>query len=348
MANPGPTPAGPIPRCQVSFTVVQVDPSPDLEPYAWERARLAEAGGTLRVAGCTEPAQVAPALADADVAWLSWSPPIDRAILAALDRCRLVIRWGIGYDQIDAAAATELGIAVANAPTYGTEDVAELAIGHIFSVMRRIPWAHTAMVAGGWVVPDEPTVHRITGKTLGILGVGRIGSAVARRAQGLGLRVLGTDIAKSDAELRAIGVEPVSHAELAAASDILSIHIPYSAANHHLVDAAFLARMRRGAVLVNTARGRVIDQPALAAALRSGHLGGAGIDVYEVEPPAADDPIRSAPNVSLTCHHAGFTQEAIVDLRAEMVRTTIDFMTTGWSDAIVNPEVRGRLRPPTR
>lgn len=332
----------------MSFTVVQVDPSPDLEPYAWERERLAEAGGTLRVAGCTEAAQVAPALADADVAWLSWSPPIDRAVLADLARCRLVIRWGIGYDQIDAAAATELGIAVANAPTYGTEDVAELAIGHLFAVMRRMPWAHAAMTAGGWVTPEEPSVHRITGKTLGILGVGRIGSAVARRAQGLGMRVLGTDIARGDAELRAIGVEPVGITELAAASDAISVHVPYSAANHHLVDAAFLARMRPGAVLVNTSRGKVIDQPALAAALRSGRLGGAGIDVYEVEPPAADDPIRSAPNVSLTCHHAGFTQEAIVDLRAEMVRTTLDFIRTGWSDAIVNPAVRERLRPPTR
>ncbi len=332
----------------MSFTVVQVDPSPDLEPYAWERARLAEAGGTLRVAGCTDAAQVVPALADADVAWLSWSPPIDRTILQGLARCRLVIRWGIGYDQIDAQAATELGIAVANSPTYGTEDVAELAIGHLFAVMRRMPWAHAAMTAGGWVVPEEPTVHRITGRTLGLLGVGRIGSAVARRAIGLGMRVMGTDIARSDAELRAIGVEPVGHAELAAASDAISVHVPYSAANHHLVDAAFIARMRPGAVLVNTSRGKVIDQAALVAALREGRLGGAGIDVYEVEPPASDDPIRSAPNVSLTCHHAGFTQEAIVDLRAEMVRTTIDFITTGWSDAIVNPEVRGRLRPPAR
>lgn len=332
----------------MAFTVVQIDPDPGLEPFAAEQALLAAAGGTLRLARCTDPAAVAPALADADVAWLSWTPPVDRAILERLERCRLVIRWGIGYDQIDAAAATELGIAVANAPTYGVEDVAEMALGLLSAVARRIPWHDAGLKAGRWALAEERTVRRIHGATLGILGVGRIGSAVARRAQALGVRVLGTDIAKSDAQLRALGVEPMGLEELLVRSDFLTIHVPYSAANHHLIDSARLATMQPDAILVNTSRGRVIDQAALIAALTEGRLLGAGIDVYETEPLPPDDPIRSAPNLVLTAHHAGYTRESIVDLRREMCRTTIDFMTTGWSDAIVNPEVRGRLRPVIR
>ena len=154
----------------------------------------------------------------------------DRAILERLERCRLVIRWGIGYDQIDAVAATELGIAVANSPTYGTEDVAEHAVALLMASARRIGWANERMHAGDWPLAEFGTVRRMRGRTLGILGVGRIGSAVARRALGLGLRVIGHDIAKSDDELRAIGVEPVDLAGLITGSDYVSVHVPYSAA----------------------------------------------------------------------------------------------------------------------
>ncbi len=250
----------------------------------------------------------------------------------------------MGHEQIDSAAATQLGIAVANTPAYGTQDVAEHAIALLLASAKRIVWSHEQVRAGGWPAAQEGTVHRITGRTLGIIGVGRIGSATAQRAQGLGMRVIGHDNARPDAELRAIGVEPVDLATLAARSDYVSVHTPYSPSSHHLVDARLIAAFRPGTILVNTSRGKVLDQPAVDAALRSGHLAAAALDVYEIEPLPEDDPIRSAPNVILTPHHASFSDESMVDLRREMVTTTIDFMTTGWSSAIVNPEVRGRLR----
>jgi D-3-phosphoglycerate dehydrogenase len=157
--------------------------------------------------------------------------------------------------------------------------------------------------------------------------------------------VIGHDVARGPEELRAAGIEPVDMDTLLARSDVISLHVPYLPTTHHLVDAALLARMRPGAILVNTARGKVVDTDALIAALESGHLAGAGLDVFEQEPLPADSPLRSAPNVVLTPHVAGYSVEAFEDLRAEMCRTTIDFMTTGWASTIVNPEVRERLRP---
>jgi D-3-phosphoglycerate dehydrogenase / 2-oxoglutarate reductase len=328
----------------VSFLVVQIDRSPELEPYTDDRATLAAAGGQLRTAESVDAEDVVTAAADADVVWLGWGPDLTREILAALPRCRLAVRWGVGYEQIDTAAATELGIAVANAPTYGTADVAEHAIGLLFAAAKRIAWAHEQIRAGGWPAMEAGNVHRIAGRTLGIIGVGRIGSATARRALGLGIRVIGYDIARSDAELREIGVVPVDLDTLAATADYVSVHVPYSPGNHHLVDAAVIGRFRRGTILVNTSRGRVLDQAAVAAALHDGHLAGAALDVYENEPLPADDPIRSAPNVVLTPHVASFSDEAYADLHVEMCRTTIEFMTTGWAGTIVNAEVRSQLR----
>ena len=328
----------------MAFVVVQVDESSELGPFGYERTQLATVGGELREFDIKDPAEVVGAALEADVVWLAWSPDLTGEILAQLPRCRLAIRWGVGHEQIDSSAATRLGIAVANTPTYGTEDVAEHAIALLMASAKRLVWSHEQMRTGGWPAASMGTVHRIKGRTLGIIGVGRIGSAAARRALGLGIRVIGYDNARPDAELRAMGVEPVNLATLAATADYVSVHTPYSPSSHHLVDAALLAAFRPGTILVNTSRGKVLDQPAVDAALRSGHLAAAALDVYEEEPLPADDPIRSAPNVILTPHHASFSDEAMVDLRAEMCRTTIDFMTTGWAEAIVNPDVRGRLK----
>lgn len=333
-------------RCAVGFVVVQIDLSSEMGPFTYERPALEAAGGELREFEITDPADVVPAAKDADVVWLAWSPDLTGAILEQLPRCRLAIRWGVGHEQIDSAAATRLGIAVANTPAYGSADVAEHAIALLMASAKRLVWSHEQMRAGGWPGAQAGTVHRIVGRTLGIIGVGRIGSQTAKRALGLGMHVIGYDNARPDHELRELGVEPVDLATLAARADYVSVHTPYSPSSHHLVDADLIAAFRPGTILVNTSRGKVLDQAAVDAALRSGHLAAAGLDVFETEPLPADDPIRSAPNVILTPHHASFSDEAMVDLRKEMVGTTIDFMTTGWSSAIVNPEVRDRLKPP--
>lgn len=329
----------------MAFQVFQVDPNAELEPYAVERATLAAAGGDFVVGDCTTEDQILERAGSAEVLWLGWKPDITRRVMESLPSVRLAIRWGVGYEQMDTASATELGVAIANAPTYGTDDVAETAMALLLSVARRVAAHHARMVQGEWPVSVPGSVHRLQGRTLGLIGTGRIGSSVARMASGLGMRVIGYDVGRTQEQLAAAGIEAVDLDGLAARADVVSLHVPYMPSTHHLVDAALLARLRSGVILINTSRGKVVDTAALIEALVRGHVAGAGLDVFEQEPLPADSPLRSAPNVVLTPHIAGFSVEAFADLRREMCRTTIDFMTTGWASTIVNPDVRGRLRP---
>lgn len=328
--------------------VFQVDDSTFLVPYTYETARLGEVGIKLQEGFCEGPEDVIARAGDADVLWLSWKPHLDRSILEQLPTVRLVIRWGIGYEQVDLDDATELGIAVANAPTYGTEDVAEHALALLLTLERRIVAFDGDMRKGGWSIPAPGSIRRIRGRTLGLLGVGRIGASLARRAQGIGLAVIGHDAHRSPEDFAAIGVEPVSIDELAERSDYVSLHVPHTPATDAIVDAAFLGRMKPTSYLINTARGKVVDEEALITALEAGTIAGAGLDVFGTEPLAVDSPLRSLPNVVLTPHYAGYSGDSWADLREEMCRTTIDFLTTGWADTIVNPAVRQRLRTPLR
>ncbi|MFN8518040.1 MAG: C-terminal binding protein [Chloroflexota bacterium] len=328
----------------MSFRVFQVDPSPELEPYAVERATLESSGGSLVLGACETQDQIIERAGGAEVLWLAWKPTIDRRVLEALPSVRLAIRWGVGFEQIDTQAATELGVAVANAPTYGTDDVAETAAALLLATARSAGDLHAELRQGGWGGARLGNVHRLRGRTLGLLGAGRIGASLGRIAMGLGMHVIAYDVARPADELRAEGFEPVDLDGLTARADVISVHVPAMPSTHHLVDAAFLARCRPGVIIVNTARGRIVDTDALVEALHSGHVSAAGLDVFEQEPLPADAPIRRAPNVVLTPHIAGYSIEAFEDLRLEMCRTTIDFMTTGWATTIVNPAVRDRLR----
>ncbi len=328
----------------MTFQVFQIDPSPDLEPYTEERAILGAAGGDLVLGDCLTEDEILERAGSPDVLWLAWKPNVSRRVLEALPSVRLAIRWGVGFEQMDVEAATELGVAIANAPGYGTDDVAETAMALLLTVARRTAAHHERMLHGEWPTSIPGSVHRLRGRTLGLIGTGRIGSAVARIAAGFGMRVIGHDLVRTPAELAAAGLEAVDMDTLLASSDVVSLHVPYTPGTHHLVDAALLAKLKPGGILVNTARGKVVDTDALIDALKSGHLAGAGLDVFEQEPLPADSPLRSAPNVVMTPHVAGFSVEAFVDLRREMCQTTIEFMSTGWASTIVNPAVQGHLR----
>jgi D-3-phosphoglycerate dehydrogenase len=315
------------------------------EPYDLEHERLSQAGFSLTVDDCQTSADVVERAGDAEVIWISWRGLVTPEAMDALPAVRLLIREGVGYDQIDVAAASERGIAVANAPTYGTDDVAEHALSLLVSWARRVPQLNQILHSGDWRSASTYPIHRLRGQTLGIVGVGRIGSGLARRAKGIGLRVLGCDPMLSDEELRAREVEPTAFEDLLAQSDFVSVHVPLSAATRHLMNAAALARMKPSALLVNTSRGPVVDEAALLDALKAGRLAGAALDVFEEEPLAASSGLRELEQVLLTPHAAGFSQEAFRDLRHEMCDTSIEFLTTGWAKPIVNPEVRSKLRP---
>ncbi len=324
--------------------VFQVDPSPRLTPYAYERNAIAEAGGELILANCANEAEVIQQARDAEIILVSWSRYVTPDVMAALPKLRLIARWGVGYDMIDADAAAALGIAVVNTPTYCGEEVAEHAIALLFAYGRRLTWSHERIRAGLYQAPPF-VIRRLSGRTLGIIGCGRIGSKVARRAIALGINVIAYDPNRSDDDLRAIGVEPRSFDQVLAEADYLTLHVPLDASTWHMIDAVALAKIRPETMLINTSRGAVINQTALVDALSSGRLAAAGLDVYEQEPMAPDNPLRSLEHVTLTPHAAAWSEDSIELLRVEMCENVAEWIATGWNHKVVNPEVRSHLRP---
>jgi phosphoglycerate dehydrogenase-like enzyme len=314
----------------------------DLEPLDFERAQLSQIGAELVAARCADRDELIKKAEGAEVIWLEWVPPVDAYVLRALPHCRLVMRWGAGYDQIDTRAATELGVAVANAPTYCIENVAEHAISLLLAMTRGVAAGNAAMHSGGW--RDPAVLHqRIAGRTLGIIGLGRIGRRVAQLGLAFGCQVIAHDVR---ADLAAPpGVRMTGLPELMAEADFVSLHTVLDDGSRHLVNASVLSGAKPGQLLVNTSRGGVVDPAAVLAAIESGRLAGAALDVFETEPLPPDSPLRSCPSIILTPHEASSSPEAEQDLRAEMCHTTAQWFETGWADSIVNPDVRSRLRP---
>ncbi|HEV3122461.1 MAG TPA: C-terminal binding protein, partial [Isosphaeraceae bacterium] len=252
-----------------------------------------------------------------DVTYLS-----DKSFAKA-PRCRGVVRAGVGFNNVDLAAAGKRGIAVCNVPDYGSEEVADHAIMLLLAVARHLVPFDQSIRRGEWDALKFLSVPRLRGKTLGLVGCGRIGTATALRAKAFGLDVVFFDPYVRPGHEKAIGVRRAWRLdELLEQSAFVSLHCYLDARTHHLINADALARMPRDSVLVNTARGPVVDQQALLNALDSGHLMGAGIDVFEREP-LDDDRLRLHPRVVLTPHSAFYSAEGFVELRrktAEEVR----------------------------
>lgn len=243
--------------------------------------------------------------------------------LASADQCLGVVRAGVGFNNIDVAAAAARGIVVCNVPDYGTEDVADHALMMLLALARQLLPCDAAIRAGGWDYTRAQTAPRMRGKTLGIVGCGRIGSAMALRAKALGLDILFFDPLAAPGLDKALGIRRAeSLEELLRASDYVSLHCYLDETTHHLINAAALRQMKPGALLINTARGPVVDQDALLAALDSGQIAGAALDVVEREP-LDDDRLRQHPSVILTPHCAFYTLEGFIEMRrkaAEEVR----------------------------
>jgi D-3-phosphoglycerate dehydrogenase / 2-oxoglutarate reductase len=319
-------------------TVLQIEYVGDLAPYDFETAQLATIGAELAVVRGSA-AEVIEAARNAEVIWLEWTPHLTREVLSQLPRCGLVLRWGVGYDQIDVAAATELGIAVGNAPSYCTIDVAEHALALLLSVSRQIVSRHEQMRQGLWRAGGA-SPRRLAGSTIGIVGLGRIGRRLAALCSALGAHVIGYDPIVDSVP----GVEHVAFEDLLRRADYVSIHVPLSDGTRDLIRAESLALMKSDAVLINTSRGATVRQDDLVEALSAGHIAGAALDVFTEEPLPADDPIRGLPNVVLTPHQSGFSPESLADLRSEICQATTEWLTTGWAASIVNPQVRDHPR----
>lgn len=224
-----------------------------------------------------------------------------RVIKACQPRLRVISKWGTGIDSIDQAAAADFGVMVGNTPNAFTVPVSESVLGYLLSFARSIPWLDDAMKAGEWKKINGKTLSE---STLGVVGVGNVGQAVLRRARGFGMQLLGNDIVEVAPDfLLENGVEMTSLQDLLSRSDFISINCTLNPTSRHLINAETLSWVKPGAVLINTARGPIIDQPALVAALQEGRLGGAGMDVFEDEPLPADSPLLSMRNVLLSPHN---------------------------------------------
>jgi D-3-phosphoglycerate dehydrogenase len=240
-------------------------------------------------------------------AYIAGVDTIDRAALEATDRLRVIARYGVGVDRVDLEAAREKGIIVTNTPGANSASVAELAIGLMLSLARMIPLANQETRAG-----KPPRIQGVSleGKVVGLLGLGAIGKRVARRLQGFDCTVLTYDPAVDAATAQEVGALLCSQEEVVAKSDFLSLHVPVLPETRGMVNASFLAQMKEGAFLINTARGELIDEVALFEALKSGHLRGAALDAFAEEPPSEDNPLFSLPQVIATPHMGAHTDGA--------------------------------------
>ena len=279
--------------------------------------RLRAAGAFVEAPGAMARADVLAQIAAFDALIVRSATRADAEVLAAgQPRLRVVARAGAGVDNIDVSAARALGVAVLNTPGANSIAAAELALGLMLSCVRHIPAAHGSLARGEWRRADFAGTE-LSGKSLGLVGFGRIARLVAARAQAFGMAVLAHDPFVDDAAAAAAGVRLVDLPALWAESDIISLHAALTDATRHLVDAAALAQMKPTAIVVNAARGGLVDEAALAEALRAGRLRAAAVDVYGSEPPPADHPLLGLPNVVHTPHLGASTAEAQANVSLE-------------------------------
>lgn len=268
------------------------------------------------------------------------SEPYNRRVLDAAGRLRIIARFGVGYDKIDVAAATDRGVLVSGAFGMNHEAVADYTMAMLTALGCRILTHHRLTAEGRWGCTVHPGIR---GRTVGLVGLGRVGLAVARRCQGFSMRVLGYDDLPETEESRSLGVSRVSLDTLLRESDFVSLHVPLTESTRHFMNAETLARMKPSACLINTARGPIVDEQALGRALRDGTIAGAALDVFEREPPS-ESPLLDLPNVVLAPHAAGFDEIAEESVGRHCVSMILAVLRGEEPDraSLLNPEVSER------
>ncbi len=276
---------------------------------------------------------------DADALVVTYSP-VTRGVMGALEGLKVVVRTGVGYDVIDVPAATELGVIVVNIPDIWVREVANHAFALLLAWNRKILTMDRQVHAGVWSggVPGERT-GSLHGETVGIVGLGNIGSAFARRVAAFETKLIACDPYVDDQRFAALGVERVSLEALAERADYVSVHTLLNAETHHLIGETFFRRMKPTAILINTSRGPVVDEQALARALKDKRLAGAALDVWEQEPVAADNPLLKMDNVIATSHAAYFSSPAVAQVPRRCGEEVARVLTGQRPLHVVNPEV---------
>jgi D-3-phosphoglycerate dehydrogenase/C-terminal binding protein len=276
---------------------------------------------------------------DADCIMVYHTLKVTKATIERLKNCQLIVRCGVGYDNVDHAFARTRGIPVANVPDYGTEEVADSAIGLMLALTRGINFHNNFLrpADADWRFHHVAPLYRLRGRTFAVLGLGRIGTAAATRAKALGMDVIFYDPYKPDGYDKALGVRRIeSLDEFLAQAYVLSCHCPLTPETHHIMNASSIEKMPPGSFLINTARGNIVDVTAVAEAIASGHLAGAGLDVLPIEPPPADHPLIVAwrnpkhpayNRVILNAHNAFYSVEGLRDMRVKGAQACLRALT---------------------
>lgn len=268
---------------------------------------------------------------------------IDAGVLAQLPRCLAIVKPSVGVDNIDIEAATEAGVCVANVPDYGTDEVATHAMALLLNAIRYVDAEASKVRAGNWQPKPPYPIQRSAGRTLGIIGFGRIGQSVARKASGFDWRLLAWDPYVSGDEIRSRNAEPVDFETLLAQSDMVTLHLPLTEETQGMIDASALAKMKTSAFLVNTARGGIVDSAALVEAVESGQIAGAALDVVDVEPPPPDHPLYCTERILVTAHVAWYSEQAFRDVRVKAVEEVARVLQGELPRNLLNPGVRPRF-----
>ena len=314
---------------------------PPLE--AWPLEKLSANGIELVHEECETPEQVLSAAADAQVVFVAGGSRVVTAeVLQRLDKCIAVLRSGAGTDNIPVDEATRLGIVVAHTPMAHAHAVAEHTVGLLFDTVRRIAIQDRFVRQGKWDRKLASPDWHVFGQTLGLVGFGNIGQLVAKKLSGLDLRIVVSDPVVDDAILAQHGATRASLDELLESSDFVSLHTPLTDGTYHLIGERELRLCKPRAVLINTARGPVIDEPALVRALTEGWIAAAALDVLEQEPTPTDNPLLALDNVVITPHIAGVSDESFDLVRAHSVENLIALSQKRWPLWCVNPQVEPR------
>ncbi|MGA2639312.1 MAG: C-terminal binding protein [Spirochaetia bacterium] len=316
------------------FTVVIADDR--YAAYDEEKAVLAELDAEVRVFSSSSPSEARTAFADADAILVNLFP-MTAEIIEGLAKCRVISRYGVGYDNVAVDAATRRGIWVTFVPDYCFEEVADHALALLLCCIRKIGYKDRMIRQGKWNLHRDQPCYRVEGRTLGILGYGNVAHTMLRKVSGLGFgRVIMCDPYVRASTVKAAGAVPVDLHVLLAESDYISVHVPLTSETRHMIGRAELARVKPGAILVNTARGPVLDEHAVAEALRDGKLGGAGLDVFEEEPLPRDSPLRQLDNVIFTDHAGWYSEESVVELKTKAARNAAAVLAGGTPPYPVN------------
>ena len=311
---------------------------PDLD----QERKVFGAIGVEFVAGqCRDEDAVIALARDAD-ALLNEYAKLTPKVIEALENCKIIVRYGIGVDNVNIPAATKAGIMVCNVPTYGIHEVSDHVVGLFFSSIRKIPAMSETVKKGRWDCNLGRPIYRIHRKTLGIAGFGNIARMVVQKLAPWNIKVLGYDPFISESVFKSHGVEKTSFEQLLNESDFVSAHVPHTAETFHMFSYERFKQMKRGAIFINTARGPLVDEDGLYRALQEGWLAGAALDVMEKEPPDPGHPLLSLPNVIITPHMAWYSVESAVDLQrmaAEEVARVLKGEEPLWC---LNREVRNR------